>query len=155
MKNAFTMIELVFVIVILGILAAVAIPRLAVTRDDAMIARGKAQVAAIRSGIAMQRSRNMLQGNAQANGFSPSNLDAIAAESNDGDNLFFTAAGNAANILEYPIISTAGSDGQWVKTGVNAYAFRVMGVAHPFAYNNATGAFTCTDGTDICTQLTQ
>ena len=34
-KRAFSMIELVFVIVVLGILAGVAIPRLAATRDDA------------------------------------------------------------------------------------------------------------------------
>lgn len=34
-RNGFTMIEIIFVIVILGILGAIAIPRLAATRDDA------------------------------------------------------------------------------------------------------------------------
>jgi len=40
MRSAFTMIELVFVIVILGVLASVAIPKLVVTRDDAEVATG-------------------------------------------------------------------------------------------------------------------
>ena len=51
MKKGFTMIELIFVIVILGILASVAIPRLAGTRTDAEIATTVANIRTLLSDL--------------------------------------------------------------------------------------------------------
>lgn len=45
MKKAFTLIELIFVILILGILSAVAITKLAATRDDAEVVKAAANLA--------------------------------------------------------------------------------------------------------------
>ncbi|MDQ7085139.1 MAG: prepilin-type N-terminal cleavage/methylation domain-containing protein [Sulfurovum sp.] len=66
MKSAFTMVELVFAIVIIGILASVAIPKLAATRDDAQIVSARTAVAALRSAISTERQKRILGGNFDA-----------------------------------------------------------------------------------------
>jgi len=63
MKKAFTMLELTFVIVIIGILSAIAIPKLAATRDDAVITNARAAVGAMRSAVATERQKRILSGN--------------------------------------------------------------------------------------------
>ncbi len=63
MRCAFSMIELVFVIVVIGILAGIAIPKFSATRDDAIISKARATVSAIRSGLAAERQKNILKGN--------------------------------------------------------------------------------------------
>ena len=50
-RSGFTMIELIFVIVILGILASVAIPKLAATRDDAKISKAASEVSTLVSDL--------------------------------------------------------------------------------------------------------
>jgi len=51
MKKAFTMIELIFVIIIIGTLATIAIPRLSATRDDALIAKNSEYIMGIMTEI--------------------------------------------------------------------------------------------------------
>jgi len=155
-KSAFTMIELVFVIVVLGILSAVAIPRFAATRGDAQMTKGRTDIAAIRSGIALQRSKNMLESNPQANGFFPDNLDNIGAAGYGQENqrLFNIADGDTTNILEYPIFSV-NRDGGWLKTAANTYTFSIGGVPTTFTYTNTNGIFNCVAGAANCDALTR
>ena len=58
MKKAFTMIELIFIIVIVGILLAVALPRLTATRDDALIAKNSEYIVGIMTEISTYSTAN-------------------------------------------------------------------------------------------------
>lgn len=142
-RRAFTMVELVFVIVVLGILAAVAIPRLAATRDDAEVAKARSDISSIRSGISMQRSKLLMQGG------DPSSLVLDSATPNTpGEELF-------SNVLEYPIIAGEG-DGKWKKDDNDTYSFGLSNTWVSFDYDSSAGKFDCQDGTsEDCLALTQ
>lgn len=61
-KKAFTMIELVFVIVVIGILSAIAIPKMAATRDDALMTKGLTTLSSVRSALSTERQKLILRG---------------------------------------------------------------------------------------------
>lgn len=143
-RFAFTMIELVFVIVILGILAAVAIPKLAATRDDAQIAKGRSDVAAIRSAIVSERQGRLLQGNSAY----IAALDQGVAANTAGVVIFDDNDNNLANgsLLQYGI-TTADGNGHWMKASNTTYTYKIMGANNTFTYNSVNGTFLCTSGT--------
>ena len=61
-ESGFTLIELVIVIVILGILASVAIPKYEDMREQARVATLKGQAGSVRSALSIQYARSSLNG---------------------------------------------------------------------------------------------
>ena len=144
-KKAFSMIELVFVIVIIGILAAVAIPRLAASRDDAMITKAKILVASVRSSLAMERQKRILRGRFAA-------LTAVGDGTNVFGNFFDVDGDTGISVLEYPIPSELGKKDKW-SFSAGAYTFK--SVLGDVAFEVTGGKFVCVDAnTTGCKTLT-
>ncbi|WP_345986118.1 type II secretion system protein [Sulfurimonas sp. HSL-1656] len=123
-KNAFTMIELIFVIVVLGILASIAIPKFAATREDAKISAARATVAAVRSGIVSERQKRMLR----------------------GDTTYITSLGdNFIGVLSYPAKD-------WTRSN-ESYSIVIGPNTCTYTYDNTTGQFTASSPTGLCTAV--
>lgn len=154
-RTAFTMIELVFVIVVLGILAAIAIPKFAATRDDAQIAKGRSDVAAIRAAIVSERQGRLMKGeSAYISRLNVSGTTTVLFDDNDSN----TTNGT---LLQYGISTQDNTNGKWDNSvGGSAtagwtYVFKVDNMDTTFTYIPATGAFNCTvASTNKCAALT-
>jgi len=139
-KKAFTMVELVFVIAIVGILAAVAIPRLSATRDDAQITKARTLVASVRNALAMERQKRILRGE-----FKP--LTGVGNATNVFGNFYDENGDTGNSVLEYPVPSVADTKDHWSfsagtgKDGRDQYIF-----------NSTLGdvAFEVVDGKFLC-----
>jgi general secretion pathway protein G len=162
-KNAFTMIELIFVIVVLGILSAVAIPRFSATRTDAQISKARSDIASIRSAIVTERQSRLIKGdnswiNRLDNDVASNTDDVIIFDSNE------TLSATSPQLLSYGI-RTKDGDGHWIKTDDNEYTFKVGGTTTAFTYYptdttvdgvyHPAGSFDCDHTEKICKSLVE
>ena len=152
LKKAFTMVELVFVIAVIGILAAIAVPKFAATRDDATITKTMATIGSVRSALATERQKRILRGE-----FTP-----ITSLNSDGGNNVFSkfsadSDGNTDNVLEYAIINCTAlgkSKGCWSVSG-STYTY-TMPVSGSVDFNITSNRFNCKVPTnENCILLTQ
>lgn len=132
------MIELIFVVIIIGILAAISIPKIIVTRDDAIIAKTKTQISAIQSSVLNIYATNILSGNFE---YPKLNKD------ND-DKLF-------GNVLQSGVLPSASDKYGWVGSGENKFKFYLGKRSTIFAYDISKGSFECDIKDELCKILTQ
>jgi len=154
LHSGFTMIELVFVIAILGILSAIAIPRFAATRKDSVIAKGRADISSIRSSIMTERQSRLIIGLSTfiPNGTGTYTKDSVTYNQMDNGGFF-------GGILTYPIAISSTDDGWSGTAGSGTYIFKVSGSSNTFKYYDSTavaakrGKFLCESGSE-CSDLT-
>ncbi len=154
MRKAFTMVEVVFVIVVIGILAAIAVPRFSATRDDATLTKARTTVASIRSALSTEVQKRQMAGD-----YTP--ISNLGGEENKHDKAifdFFDGDRQNGRILEYPPHSckTASSRGCWMRTGENTYRYYFpasIGDSVDFQVNN--NRFECDSSSSdaLCAKL--
>ncbi len=154
-RNAFTMIELVFVIVVIGILSAIAIPKLAATRDDAVITKTRTTIASVRSAMATERQKRILRGNFVA--ITALNLptganNVFSKFSDDGD-------GNTDDVLQYAVTNCTDlgkTQGCWEMPDTATYRYKMPHNSTYADFNITNSRFNCKlPSSDNCKLLTR
>ena len=163
-KNGFTMIELILVIVILGILAAIAVPKFAATRTDAQISKGRSDISALRSAIVSERQSRLIKGdhdfiNRLDNDVDANTEDVTIFDSNE------SLSATSPKLLMYGL-KTKDAPGHWLKTDDNEYTYKFGSASVTFTYYpsdttddnddfHPAGSFDCDHTDENCKKLTQ
>jgi len=123
MKRAFTLIELLFVILAIGILAAIAMPKFTGALEQAKIAEVKSTVAAVRSGLQVYKNKHIMLGQ---NPY-PGDLSG--------------SSGLFEKVLPHPV--TQDTQKGWEKVSTTRYKYHLDSGVIVFDYNPSTGSFDC------------
>jgi len=150
--KSFTLIELIFVIVIIGLLASVAVPKFAQTKASASSASAKSVVSSIRTAIETKHGEWIINDNLNSsNGYTPQGypqkLDEASANT-VGEDLFVGTS--TMKILKNPVKSCLNND-CWFKykaddtdNNISYYAYKFTAESNmTLDYNGSNGKFEC------------
>ncbi len=113
-KNAFTMIELIYVIVIIGILSAIAIPKFQETGVIAHTAKAGSELAAVRSALSTERQKRILRGDSGE----------ITSLGNVFTNFSAAKDGTTPEVLQHPPTACSGTGTAcWTNNG-KSYTYK-------------------------------
>lgn len=146
-SRAFTLIELIFVIVVLGILAAIALPKFASTKEMADLAKGRADIATIRAAIVNERQTQVIKGIYKY-------IEKLSTS--DVATTLFTGNGvvgdGKRDLLTYGM-KAGTSSGEWDIVDDTTYTFKVGETTTTFTYDATSGKFTCEPDEGKCNAL--
>ncbi len=128
-SRGFTLIELVMIVVILGLLSIVAVPRYLDIKKEAAQEVEEGIVGSVRSGIHAHRMEKILLGGI-GNAINPPSLDNAWSGKDAGPGREFFSV-----VLDQGI-----TDENWNKAGYNRYHFKLTG--NTYSYDNKSGKFT-------------
>jgi MSHA pilin protein MshA len=135
-SRGFTLIEMVLIIVILGVLAAVAIPRFVALQNDATAANNVAYVGALRTAVGMRFGEELVRGQDGTN--TAADPDVIGSTAVEAPATAANLQARVTTTIPSSLVTTAGACGTGLWTGLQPS----VGGAAP-----ASGTWTLTCGT--------
>lgn len=154
-NKGFTLIELVVVIVILGILAAVAAPKFMDLQSDARISALQGLQGAVKSAVNLTYAKGVVQGTEKLKDFGGSNVSSPCSNNVDSDKIC-TVYGNPAARAE-GIIHALQNDSSFTKLdkvgpcdGSHEWCYFVDGTTIYFAPASTVGVGTSKGDSDSC-----
>lgn len=135
--KSFSLIELIFSIIIIGIIATVAIPKLLNTTDQTTILKAKNDLNIILNGLKTYKNSLTLQ-----------NLTNSLDSLEDNENYLFS------NILKQPFIASTNTVASWSKRSNSIYQYWIDNSSNvEFIYDKTELTFMCDKTDDICKEI--
>ena len=153
MKQAFSLLEMIFVVIIIAILISLSISNTFVSRGDAVFLQVKSDIMAVKNSLNLLKTKQSFSGKA----FNLTFLDNTTNYNQEGSAIFYFEENNSSNILQSSII-TKNKNGGWMKIGANSYTVKLQNKNIVFKYENKF--FSClshnaNEELELCKEVSQ